>query len=169
MHPGQVKTTARDMADRKNDLYLFSYDDTIAQDEDSTSSRAVPQEEAEDISWITMGLANSSLRQQKKEDFTRMIPSKHRTFAKDPEFPGKTDLIKLKIDTGEEHPIAQSPRRIPYSQEDFLMKKLESWQRAKIIRPSPYTWTVPIVIVQQKGKYRLTIDYRALNAILRNE
>lgn len=79
-----------------------------------------------------------------------MIPSKHRAFAKEPEFPGKTDLIKLKIDTDEEHPIAQSPRRIPYWQEDFLMKKLELWQRAKIIRPSPYPWTAPIVMSNKK-------------------
>lgn len=35
------------MTDRKNDLYLFSYYDTIAQDEDPTSSRAVPQIQAQ--------------------------------------------------------------------------------------------------------------------------
>ncbi len=113
-------------------------------------------------------MSESELSSHEKRLYTEMIRTRYRAFAPNPEFPGKTDLVKLTIDTGANPPIAIPPRRHPYAHDEFVKQKLDSLQRAGIIRESNSPWAAPIVIVMQKGKARFAIDYRELNKILRN-
>ena len=118
--------------------------------------------------WIDVDLSKSELPEEYKALYDAMIRSRYRAFAPNPEFPGKTDLVKLTIDTGDSRPIAIPPRRHPYAHDEFVRQKLQSLQKAGIIRESNSPWAAPIVVVMQKGKARFAIDYRELNKILRN-
>ena len=127
-----------------------------------------PRAYSKDGDWIDVDLSASEMPDDFKELYDAMIRNKYRAFAPNPEFPGKTDLVKLTIDTGNHRPIAIPPRRHPYAHDEFVRQKLESLQKAGIIRESNSPWAAPIVVVMQKGKARFAIDYRELNKILRN-
>eukprot|EP00624_Nannochloropsis_granulata_P003559 evm.model.NODE_27998_length_27464_cov_27.523705.8 len=159
---------APDLDDR---LFFNEKEDTIpAPARDSQPNAALEDSRAysTDGEWIEVDLSESELSSHEKRIYTEMIRTHYRAFAPNPEFPGKTDLVKLTIDTGANPPIAIPPRRHPYAHDEFVKQKLDSLQRAGIIRESNSPWAAPIVIVMQKGKARFAIDYRELNKILRN-
>lgn len=118
---GERLTTASDMMDPGNQINLFS-DTAGANSGDDPNPE--DSKEAKDGSWIPVDLTSSNLSPQEKEEFDTMIRSKYKAFARDPEFPEKTGLLKLKLDTGSSRPLAQPPRRMPYAQDEFLQNKL---------------------------------------------
>lgn len=95
--------------------------------------------------------------------FTEMVRSMKQAFTPDKEIPGKTDLVKLSLNTGDNSPAAIPPRRLPYAYEQFVFDKIQSWLKHEIIRPSSSRWAAPCVVVKQGEKLRLVIDYRELN------
>lgn len=112
---------------------------------------------------VTPNLDYSDLTLTEKALFTEMVRAMAEAFTPDKEIPGKTDLVKLSLNTGDHAPVAIFPRRLPYAYEQFVFDKLKSWQKNDIIRPSSSQWAAPCVVVKQGEKLRLVIDYRELN------
>jgi transposase InsO family protein len=112
---------------------------------------------------VTPNLDYSDMTLTDKALFTEMVRSMEQAFTPDKEVPGKTDLVKLSLNTGDHSPVAIPPRRLPYAYEQFVFDKLKSWQQNDIIRPSSSQWAAPCVVVKQGEKLRLVIDYRELN------
>ncbi|CUT99683.1 RNA directed DNA polymerase (reverse transcriptase) [Echinococcus multilocularis] len=80
--------------------------------------------------------------------------------------PGRTNIVKHKIDTGEARPIWQPPRRIPpplLEEVNHLFKEL---LRDELIKPSKSPWASPIALAKKNdGSLRLCIDCRKLSAV----
>ena len=90
-------------------------------------------------------------------------------FATDSADFGRTKLLKHDIDTGDEPPVKQRPRRFPRSSTDELKKQVTAMAEKKIIRPSTSSWASNALLVKKKdGTYRMCIDYRELNAKTKN-
>jgi len=114
-------------------------------------------------------LDESDMTEEQKRLFTAIVRSKLAAFTPDKEIPGCTDLEELVLNTGTHKPVAIPPRRIPYSQEQMVYEKIQSWLKHGIIRPSSCPWAAPVVVVMKNGKFRLAIDYRELNKRLSDD
>ncbi len=83
---------------------------------------------------------------------------------------GQTNIAHHKIDTGDNPPIRQRARRVPYAFHEESNKQIEDMLGKGIISPSTSPWASPIVLVRKKsGELRFCIDYRRLNQITRND
>ena len=79
---------------------------------------------------------------------------------------GKTDTIKMEIDTGNHPPIKLKPYRTPLNNRKIVEEAVKDMLDAKIIRKSRSPWAFPVVIVEKKDKTkRFCIDFRKLNNI----
>ena len=82
---------------------------------------------------------------------------------------GRTRILKHDIDTGDEPPVKQRPRRFPRQSTEELKRQITGMAEKKIIRPSTSSWASNALLVKKKdGSYRMCIDYRELNAKTRN-
>ena len=81
--------------------------------------------------------------------------------------PGRTELIKHKVDVGHAKPIRQRPYRLPWVHRDAVRKELDMMLEHRIIEESSSEWAQPIVIVPKKGssEVRLCIDFRRVNHV----
>lgn len=81
---------------------------------------------------------------------------------------GRTNKVKMAIDTGDHPPIKQRPYKIAFSQRPQVDKALDDMLEADIIRPSESPWSSPLVIIPKKdGTKRMCVDYRKLNNVTR--
>ena len=85
---------------------------------------------------------------------------------------GRTPLIKMDIDTGENPPVCQRPYILPLKHAEWVKKELNILEAAGIIVTSVLPWASPIVVVPKRSapgelpKRRMCVDYRALNKLL---
>ena len=87
-------------------------------------------------------------------------------FATKDTYLGKTDTIKMKIDTGNHPPIKLKPYRTTLNNIKIVEEAVKDMLDAKIIRKSRSPWAFPVVKVEKKDKTkRFRIDFRKLNNI----
>ena len=80
--------------------------------------------------------------------------------------PGRTDVLKLAINTGSNQPVRNHPYRIPPRWKDEVRGELDKLLALGIIKPSDSPWSLSIVTVGKKdGGVRICIDFRAVNGI----
>ena len=85
---------------------------------------------------------------------------------------GKTPLLEVDIDTGDSPPITQKPYTLPLKHTEWVQRELEILEKARVIVRSVSPWASPIVVVPKRTapgeppKWRLCVDYRALNSLL---
>ena len=85
---------------------------------------------------------------------------------------GKTPLVEMEIDTGDSPPITQKPYTLPLKHAKWVQKELEILEKSGVIVRSVSPWASPIVVVPKRTapgeppKWRLCVDYRAINSLL---
>ena len=85
---------------------------------------------------------------------------------------GRTSLIKMDIDTGENPPVCQRPYTLPLRHAEWVQKELDILEAAGIIVRSVSPWASPIVVVPKRSapgeppKRRMCVNYRALNKLI---
>ena len=78
---------------------------------------------------------------------------------------GRTSLIKMDIDTGDNPPICQRPHTLPFRPTEWVKKELNILEAAGIIVRSVSPWASPIVVVPKRSapgeppKRRMCVDY----------
>ena len=91
-------------------------------------------------------------------------------FARNANDIGKAKNIKHHIDTGNEDPVVQKPRRQAKAHTEEIKKQVEKLHKAGIIRPSESDWASNVVMAKKKdGTWRMCIDYRELNTKTKNK
>lgn len=89
-------------------------------------------------------------------------------FAKSDADLGRTDTVKMSIDTGDHHPIRKRPYRAPLNKRRIISQAVDEMLAAKVIERSVSPWSFPMVIVKKAdGSNRPCVDYRSLNNITR--
>lgn len=82
---------------------------------------------------------------------------------------GRSTTVTHRIDTGDERPVRQRPRRQPQMQFEEMKSQVTNLHKAGIIRPSTSCWGSSVLLVRKKdGKWRMCVDYRELNAKTKN-
>ena len=85
---------------------------------------------------------------------------------------GKTPLLEMEINTGDSPPITQKPYTLPLKHVEWVQKELEILEKAGVIVRTVSPWASPIVVVPKRSapgeppKWRLCVDYRAINSLL---
>ena len=85
---------------------------------------------------------------------------------------GRTSLIKMDIETGDNPPVCQRPYTLPLKHAEWVKKELNILEAASIIVRSVSPWASPIVVVPKRSapgeppKRRMCVDYQALNKLL---
>ncbi|CAG5048976.1 unnamed protein product [Parnassius apollo] len=83
---------------------------------------------------------------------------------------GKTGLVQHKINTGEELPIRQRPRRLPVAREKEVETMIEGMVKGGVIEPSSCPWCSTVVLVKKKDcSMRFCVDYRRLNDVTKKD
>ena len=72
---------------------------------------------------------------------------------------GKTQTIKMKIDTDDHKPIKLKPYRTPFTKRPIVDTAIDDMLAANVIQPSRSPWSFPRVIVYMKDGSK-TILYR---------
>ena len=93
----------------------------------------------------------------------RQLLKYQHVFSAGPDDLGKTELVKHKIDTGDNSPIKMAPRRIPLAKQADATRCLQEMKEQGIIKASNSPWSAPIVLVKKDNTTRFCVDYRALN------
>ena len=64
---------------------------------------------------------------------------------------GHTKLVTHKIYTGNNQPIKQAPRRLPYVYRDEDNRQVAAMLQEDVIRPSTSAWSSPVILVKKKS------------------
>ena len=69
--------------------------------------------------------------------------------------------VQHRIETGDNPPVRQSPRRIPFSVRLQMARMVNEMLSAHVIEESSSPWASPVVLVAKKsGDLRFSVDYR---------
>ena len=69
-----------------------------------------------------------------------------------------------KIDTGDAKPINTAPYRLSHQHQEELQRQVKDLLARGLIRPSSSKWGCPVIFIPKPGgKWRMCMDYRALN------
>ncbi len=83
---------------------------------------------------------------------------------------GHTSVVKHKINTGNNQPVKQRPRRPPFAFADEESKIIQNQLKTNVIRESSSEWASPLVYVRKRdGTTRPCVDYRLLNAVTKKD
>ncbi|XP_017477361.1 PREDICTED: uncharacterized protein LOC108367285 [Rhagoletis zephyria] len=72
-------------------------------------------------------------------------------FDKDGNKPGRTNVVKHRIDTGDARPIRQAPRSVPLSKRETVSQIIKE-SEIGVIGPSASPWRSPVVLVEKKSE-----------------
>ena len=117
-------------------------------------------------------LKDAEITQEWRQKFDKLFKKYEKVFSKYSADIGKTPIIQMEIDTGDNPPVSQRPYSLALRHVEWVRHELEALEKAGVITRSISPWASPIVIVPKKSapgeppKRRMCVDYRALNSLL---
>ena len=83
---------------------------------------------------------------------------------------GQTDILKHRIDTGDNPPHYERLRRHPTTQLPLIDAHVEEMLKHDVIEPAASPWCSNVVMVKKKdGSMRFCIDYRKTNELIKKD
>ena len=146
----------------QQDVTEMPHNNTV--EEETLEAEAMTIEEKDDLRkqqlWESLRLDHLSPKY--REELEKVIKQYRHLFALHDIELGQTNLVEMRLETGDHPPVRKRPYQMPFSQRPLLEKHLEDLLNSGIIRPSNSPWASPIVVVPKKdGTLRMAIDYRA--------
>ena len=112
----------------------------------------------------------SDLPPQERERLLNFLATYHHMFGLEEGERGETDMVQMKIDTGDSYPKQQAPRIMPFAVREEVTRQLSDMQKNGVISPSKSPWASPVVLVRKRdGTHRFCVDYRALNSVTKSD
>ena len=124
-----------------------------------------------EVHW-KVELQDANVSEEHQNAFKELCKEFKDIFLVDSSNIGKTPLVEMEIDTGDSLPITQKPYTLPLKHAEWVQKELEILEKAGVIVKSVSPWASPIVVVpkrtapEEPSKWRLCVDYRAINGLL---
>ena len=116
-------------------------------------------------------LEDADIKDSTRVFFEVLYEQQHEAFSKNNKDIGRTQLIEIKIDTGDSLPVAQSPYTLPLKHYDWVHQEIETLEKSGVIKRSLSRWASPVIVVPKKSapdeppRRRLCVDYRKVNAL----
>ena len=132
---------------------------------------AIPEDCKIDETIIKKLVKEADASEDQKRKLETVLTRNANVFSKSCDDVGhyKGESIDLKLKDPECEPIFIRPRRLPHAGKEWLSEKVKKMEELGIIEEcSGSSFNAPVHLVKKKnGEYRLTIDYRGLNTLLR--
>ena len=109
------------------------------------------------------------LVESEKEEAKKWIVQHSEVFAKDEGNPGICKLPALPIDTGDAKPIRSRPYRTSPEDREAIQKTITRLLNTNVIREVRSEWSFPVLIVKQKDKLRMCVNYIRLNGVTKKD
>ncbi|KAE9224601.1 hypothetical protein PF005_g5850 [Phytophthora fragariae] len=111
-------------------------------------------------------ISGSALSDEQNSLFQDELNGVSDMFVKSSKKPGRTELLKFEIDTGDSKPIKQQPYRVSGAEGEVMAAEVDQYLEMGFIRPSHSPWASPVLMIRKPdGGIRFCIDYRKLNAV----
>ena len=114
-------------------------------------------------------LEDAEISPETQEHFEQICKEHDRAFSKNNKDIGKTQLIEMEIDTGDQLPVAQNPYTLSLKHYKWVRKEIKTLEKAGVIERSLSPWASPVIVVPKKSapdeppRRRLCVDYRKVN------
>ena len=96
-------------------------------------------------------LEDKNISQKTQQAFDKLCEKYDDIISKSSGHIGKTMLVEMEIDTGNNPPIASKPYTIPLKHYESVQREIETLEQAAIIERSISPWASPVVIVPKKS------------------
>ena len=103
--------------------------------------------------------------------FEELCEEYGQAFSKHNEDIGRTELVKMDVDTEDSPPVSSRSYTLPLKHYEWVQKEIESLEHAGIITKSMSPWASPIVIVPKIStpgeplNRRLCVDFRKVSKL----
>ena len=96
-------------------------------------------------------LEDADIKDSTRVSFDVLCEQQHEAFSKNNKDIGCTQLIEMKIDTGDSLPVAQSPYTLPLKHYDWVWQEIETLEKSGVIERSLSRWASPVIVVPKKS------------------
>ena len=116
-------------------------------------------------------LEDADIKQATRVSFEALCEQQHEAFSKNNKDIGRTQLIEMEIDAGDNLPVAQSPYTLPLKHYEWVRQEIETLEKSGVIERSLSRWALPVIVVPKKSapdeppRRRLCVNYRKVNAL----
>ena len=110
-------------------------------------------------------LKDQEISEQTRQKFEKLKGKYPKVFSTSSEDIGRTNLVTMHVDTGNNPPICQKPYTLPLKHYSWVQQEIETLERAGVIRKSISPWASPIVMVPKKSapgeapRRRMCVDF----------
>ena len=95
-------------------------------------------------------LQDAEITDETRKQFEEMCNRHPEAFSKNNKDIGRTTLIEMEIDTGDNLPVAQNPYTLPLKHHKWVQKEIEMLEKAGVIERSLSPWASPVIVVPKK-------------------
>ena len=99
-------------------------------------------------------LEDAEISPHTRNRFEDLCEKHTEAFSKNNKDIGRTTLIEMEIDTGDNLPVAQNPYTLPLKHHEWVRKEIETLEKAGIIERSLSPWASPVIVVPKKSATR---------------
>ena len=116
-------------------------------------------------------LQDAEITDKTRSQFEEMCNRHPEAFSKNNKDIGRTTLIEMEIDTGDNLPVTQNPYTLPLKHHEWVQKEIETLEKARVIERSLSPWASPVIVVSKKSapdkppRRRLCVDYQKVNSL----
>ena len=96
-------------------------------------------------------LKDQEISEETKQRFEKLKGKYPKVFSVSSEDIGRTNLVTMHVDTGDNPPICQKPYTLPLKHYSWVQQEIETLERAGVIKKSISPWASPIVMVPKKS------------------
>ena len=114
-------------------------------------------------------LQDAEITDKTRRQFEEMCNRHPEAFSKNNKDIGKTTLIEMEKDTGDNIPVTQNPYTLPLKHHEWVRKEIETLEKAGVIERSLSPWASPVIVVPKKSapdeplRRQLCMDYQKVN------
>ena len=116
-------------------------------------------------------LQDAEITDETRRQFEEMCNRHQEAFSKNNKDIGRTTLIEMETDTGDNLPVTQNPYTLPLKHHEWVRKEIETLEKAGVIERSPSPWASPVIVVPKKSapdeppRRKLCVDYRKVDSL----
>ena len=96
-------------------------------------------------------LKDQEISEETKQRFEKLKGKYPKVFSVNSEDIGRTNLVTMHVDTGDNPPICQKPYTLPLKHYSWVQQEIKMLERTGVIKKSISPWASPIVVVPKKS------------------
>ena len=110
-------------------------------------------------------LKDQEISEQTRQKFEKLKGKYPKVFSTSSEDIGRTNLVTMHVDTGNNPPICQKPYTLPLKHYSWVQQEIETLEHAGVIKKSISPWASPIIMVPKKSepgeapRRRMCVDF----------